>query len=131
MATSQAHNSSQDDTQKRVKHIFGDPRQQMNELVNTSVAIQSLPQGLQGKLVKALAVMPEEKQIQAVQALQKEQGAYMDTAIRNQAMGRQALHKLKLLKKKYKRKKRELLEKYEKREAEKKTTQALNQNRHV
>lgn len=115
-----------DDTQTRVKKIFGSPKKVVSGLVQTSVAIQSLPPDLQGKLITALDKLPEEKQVLAVQALQKEQGAYIALSRQEFARGKEALVKLKRLKDTYKQKKRQLVEKYERKAAETHTSSLLN-----
>ena len=117
-----------DDSQKRIKTIFGDPKHNVSEMINTSVAVQSLPDELKGKLVHALGELPEEKQVQALQTLQKEQSAYKRLAAENFKRGKDALVKLKELKDSYQQKKRQLVEKYERKAAETHAESLLNNN---
>ena len=116
--TTNPKKQKKDDSGKRIKSIFGDPQENVPAMVQTSVAVQSLPDELKGKLIHALNELPEEKQIQAVQTLQKEQSSYKRLAAANFKRGKEALVKLKKLKETYQQKKRQLVEKYERKAAE-------------
>lgn len=120
--------TTRDNSGKHVKQVFGDPRENVSELIHTSVAIQSLPVDLKNKLVGALKGLPEERQIQAVQTLQKEQSAYKTLATANFERGKEALIKLKQLKDLYQQKKRQLVEKYERKAAEQQAQTLLKNN---
>lgn len=125
---SNKNQTTQNKSGAHVKQVFGDPKKNVNELIHTSVAIQSLPDDLKNKLVGALKGLPEERQIQAVQTLQKEQSAYKTLAAANFERGKEALVKLKQLKDLYQQKKRQLVEKYEQRAAEQQAQTLLTNN---
>ncbi len=118
--------SSKKDDVRRVKGVFGDPQENIKTLVQTSVAVKSLPKKIQGKLVKALHQLPEGKQVKAVQTLQKEQGAYKALTVHNFEAGKKALLKLKNLKDQYKRKQTQLIEKYDRLEEQKHSSALLS-----
>jgi len=88
-------------------------------LSKSSLAIKSLPQDLKEKLVEVLAKLPMPKQIEALQLLQKEQGAYYNMAVKEKKIGINLVEDIKTIKVDYIKKKNEIIREGEKRQIQK------------
>jgi hypothetical protein len=108
-------------TQKgtHIASVFGDPKKLLKELSKSSLAIKSLPQDLKEKLVEVLAKLPMPKQIEALQLLQKEQGAYYNMAVKEKKIGINLVEDIKTIKVDYIKKKNEIIREGEKRQIQK------------
>ncbi len=126
MAGQNKKDPQNDQTGKHVTQVFGDPENVMDDLVQGSLALQSLPGDLQGKLIGAIDQLPEKKQIKAIQALQKEKSVYLDVATQNRNAGEKAFAKLNELKNQYTKKKQQLLEEHERKKEHEHAEQLLN-----